>query len=133
MSENTQNLLILLAVGIPTAYIYLRRRQNRIRQEMLEQRQRSKLQSSQSGDADSIPEEAEVILGELTELRLKQAETLAQIEDIQNGSERGSQCLQRIWSINHLISREHFTGFTGRGQNALSANPKEKALNLLKS
>lgn len=85
MSENTQNLLILLAVGIPTAYIYLRRRQNRIRQEMLEQRQRSKLQSSQSGDADSIPEEAEVILGELTELRLKQAETLAQIEDIQNG------------------------------------------------
>ena len=49
------------------------------------QRQRSKLQSSQSGDADSIPEEAEVILGELTELRLKQAETLAQIEDIQNG------------------------------------------------
>ena len=28
MSENTQNLLILLAVGIPTAYIYLRRRQN---------------------------------------------------------------------------------------------------------
>ena len=33
----------------------------------------------------SIPEEAEVILGELTELRLKQAETLAQIEDIQNG------------------------------------------------
>lgn len=26
-----------------------------------------------------------VILGELTELRLKQAETLAQIEDIQNG------------------------------------------------
>ena len=32
-----------------------------------------------------LPEEAEVILGELTELRLKQAETLAQIEDIQNG------------------------------------------------
>ena len=115
MSENTQNLLILLAVGIPTAYIYLRRRQNRIRQEMLEQRQRSKLQSSQSGDADSIPEEAEVILGELTELRLKQAETLAQIEDIQNG---------RNVEVN--VSREHFTGFTGRGQNALSANPKKK-------
>ena len=72
MSENTQNLLILLAVGIPTAYIYLRRRQNRIRQEMLEQRQRSKLQSSQSGDADSIPEEAEVILGELTEVYKRQ-------------------------------------------------------------
>ena len=52
MSENTQNLLILLAVGIPTAYIYLRRRQNRIRQEMLEQGLRSKLHSSHSGVAD---------------------------------------------------------------------------------
>ena len=98
MSENAQNLLILLAVGIPTAYIYLRRRQNRIRQEMLEQRQRSKLQSSQSGDADSIPEEAEVILGELTELRLKQAETLALVifGIIKEKQSAGVQILNRM-------------------------------------
>lgn len=32
-----------------------------------------------------IPAEAEVVLSELTELRTRQAETLAQIEDIQHG------------------------------------------------
>lgn len=32
-----------------------------------------------------IPAEAEVVLAELTELRTRQAETLAQIEDIQHG------------------------------------------------
>ena len=127
MSENTQNLLILIAVGIPTAYIYLRRRQNRIRQEMLEQRQRSKLQSSQSGDADSIPEEAEVILGELTELRLKQAETLAQIEDIQNGRNvEGNVC--REYGQSTTLSQESILQALQVEDKTLSQQIRRKSL-----
>lgn len=42
-------------------------------------------QSEQESSTSMIPDEAEIILGELTELRERQAEVLGHIEDIQHG------------------------------------------------
>lgn len=100
---------------------------------MLEQRQRSKLQPSQSGDADSTPEEAEVILGELTELRLSKQKALAQIEDIQNGRNVEVNVCREYGQSTTLSQESILQALQVEEQNALLSKSEEKALNLLKS
>ena len=56
------------------------------RNKMLEENEQTyQEQSEQESSTSMIPDEAEIILGELTDLRARQAEVLGHIEDIQRG------------------------------------------------
>lgn len=87
MNETMRNLIGLAVIyGVPLI-VYLRWRYNKWLQAEDEETTESESvpEPEQELSTSMIPEEAEIVLGELTQLRTRQAETLAQIEDIQNG------------------------------------------------
>lgn len=82
MNENVRNFLGFAVIyGVPTI-IFLRWKYKNWRQA---KKTETKPEPEQESSTSMIPAEAEIILGELTQLRTRQAETLAQIEDIQHG------------------------------------------------
>lgn len=83
MNENVRNFLGFVVIyGIPLI-LFLRWKYKKWLQEKEETE--PKPEPEQESSTSMIPAEAEIILGELTQLRTRQAETLAQIEDIQHG------------------------------------------------
>ena len=52
---------------------------------MLEENEQAYQERSEHESTSMIPDEAEIILGELTDLRTRQAEVLGHIDDIQHG------------------------------------------------
>ena len=83
MNENVRNFLGFAVIyGIP-AIIFLRWKYQKWLQEKEEME--TEPESEQEASISMISAEAEIVLGELTQLRTRQAEILAQIEDIQHG------------------------------------------------
>jgi len=83
MNENVRNFLGFVVIyGIPLI-LFLRWKYKKWLQEKEETEPEP--EPEQESSTSMIPAEAEIILGELTQLRTRQAETLAQIEDIQHG------------------------------------------------
>lgn len=83
MNENMRNFLGFVVIyGIPLI-LFLRWKYKKWLQEKEETE--TEPEPEQESSTSMIPAEAEIILGELTQLRTRQAETLAQIEDIQHG------------------------------------------------
>lgn len=83
MNENVRNFLGFAVIyGIP-AILFLRWKYKKWLQEKEETE--TEPEPEQESSTSMIPAEAEIILGELTQLRTRQAETLEQIEDIQHG------------------------------------------------
>lgn len=83
MNENVRNFLGFAVIyGIP-AIIFLRWKYQKWLQEKEEME--TVPESEQEASISMISAEAEIVLGELTQLRTRQAEILAQIEDIQHG------------------------------------------------
>lgn len=81
MNENVKNFIGFVVIyGIP-AIMFLRWKYKNWQQE----KEETEPEPEQESSTSMIPAEAEIILGELTQLRTRQAETLAQIEDIQHG------------------------------------------------
>ena len=85
MNENLRNFLgFAFIYGIPFI-AFLRWKYNK----WLQEKEKTELEHEPESESESstsmIPAEAEIVLGELTQLRTRQAETLAQIEDIQHG------------------------------------------------
>lgn len=84
MNDGLKNFLGFAVIyGIP-AIAFLRWKYKKWLQERTEEPEPSELAEPEESTS-MIPAEAEVVLSELTELRTRQAETLAQIEDIQHG------------------------------------------------
>lgn len=84
MNDDLKNFLGFAVIyGIP-AIAFLRWKYKKWLQERTAEPEPSELVESEESTL-MIPAEAEVVLTELTELRTRQAETLAQIEDIQHG------------------------------------------------
>ena len=82
MNENVRNFLGFTVIyGIP-AIIFLRWKYKNWRKA---KKTEPEPEPEQESSTSMIPAEAEIVLGELTQLRTRQAETLAQIEDIQHG------------------------------------------------
>lgn len=82
MSDDLRNLVGFAVIyGVPTI-IFLRWKYKNWRQA---KKTETEPESEQETSTSMIPAEAEIVLGELTQLRIRQAETLAQIEDIQHG------------------------------------------------
>ena len=83
MSDNLKNLIGFAVIyGVPTI-IFLRWKYQKWLQE--KEKTKTEPESEQETSTSMIPAEEEIVLGELTQLRTRQAETLAQIEDIQHG------------------------------------------------
>lgn len=84
MNDDLKNFLGFAVIyGIP-AIAFLRWKYKKWLQERTAEPEPSELAEPEESTS-MIPAEAEVVLSELTELRTRQAETLAQIEDIQHG------------------------------------------------
>ena len=85
MNDGLKNFLGFAVIyGIP-AIAFFRWKYKKWLQEKTAEPEPSELLVEPEESTSMIPAEAEVVLSELTELRTRQAETLAQIEDIQHG------------------------------------------------
>ncbi len=72
----------VMMAGIVSFVGYMFYRRNKL---LEENEQTYNEQSEKESSTSMIPDEAEIILGELTDLRARQAEVLGHIEDIQRG------------------------------------------------
>lgn len=83
MSDDLRNLIGFAVIyGVPTIIFLRWKYQNSCKKK---KKTETEPESEQETSTSMIPAEAEIVLGELTQLRTRQAETLAQIEDIQHG------------------------------------------------
>lgn len=85
MNDGLKNFLGFAVIyGIP-AIVFLRWKYKKWLQDKTAEPELSEILVELEESTSMIPAEAEVVLSELTELWTRQAETLAQIEDIQHG------------------------------------------------
>lgn len=129
MSDDLRNFFGFAVIyGIP-AILFLRWKYNKWHgeKEMVE----SESESEQAISTSMISAEAEVVLGELTELRIRQAETLAQIEDIQHGRNVNVD-IRREFGQSTTLSQESILQALKQEDKTLSEQILQKSLEFAK-
>lgn len=127
MSDDLRNFFGFAVIyGIP-AIIFLRWKYNKWqgKKEMVEAESEQKILTSM------ISAEAEVVLSELTELRIRQAETLAQIEDIQHGRNVNVD-IRREFGQSTTLSQESILQALKQEDKTLSEQILQKSLEFAK-
>ena len=127
MSDDLRNFFGFAVIyGIP-AILFLRWKYNKwqTKKEMVEP------ELEQEASISMIPAEAEIVFGELIELRIRQAETLAQIEDIQHGRNVNVD-IRREFGQSTTLSQESILQALKQEDKTLSEQILQKSLEFAK-